>query len=151
MKPKKIRIALTLSAVLLVLLTGVFEGYSRIPGKRQANKQVVRFVKALDYNRPEKIYPLLTMELRDLIDRDIFIKNFIHERSYPYLTPLFVYVDSITFDDELKTGHVICTVASRLPGEFMDFNVVYSPGKGYFIDALHPIVDGSYLKLFDRL
>ncbi len=147
---KIIGITITMLTLVVFMLSG-FEVYSRMPGEGQAHRQVDKFVEALDYNFPEKIYPLLTPELREVIDENKFISNFIHERSYPYLTPLFVYVDSIEFDDDYKSGYVVCSVASRLPGEFMEFTVRYTKMKGYYIDALHPIVDGSYVDLFERL
>ncbi len=151
MSRKQIRLTVMTVLAAAVLLWSGLEVYRRLPGERQARRQVDRFVEALDYNHPDKIYPLLTPELRASIDKSEFVRNFVHERSYPYLTPLFIYVDSIEFDEKYTVGHVICTVASRLPGEFMDFYVRYTPGKGYFIDALHPIVDGSYIELFERL
>lgn len=147
---KHIRMIFILIFILWVSVVLGLEIYSRLPMEKNAYTQVNKFVKALDYNRPEKIYPLLIPQLRKVIDKKSFIVNFNHERSYPYLTPLFIYVDSILFDD-YKVGAVICTVASRLPGEYMEFYVRYIPFKGYYIDALQTIVDGSYIKIFDKL
>jgi hypothetical protein len=42
-------------------------------------------------------------------------------------------------------------VASRLPGEKKEYEVVYIPFKGYRMNALQPIADGSYTWRFERL
>lgn len=134
-----------------VLGSATLVSMPRLPLEYQAHKVTDRFVQAVNYNQPQDIYPLLTPDLQEIIGPKGFIENFAHERSYPYLTPLFLYVDRIEFSKGNKKGRVICTVAARLPGEKKEYDVVYIPFIGYRMDALKSIVDGSYTWRFDRL
>ncbi len=150
----KLRRVSAITVPTIFLLGGLlFSGCATLPGgrdERRAEKMVDRFVEALDYNRPGDIYPLLLPAYRDMIDKEGFIANFAHERSYPYLTPLWIYADEIVFNEELSAGNVHCTVASRLPGETMEFRVVKENGR-WWIDALGSIADGTYIVIFDKL
>ena len=138
-------------AVTAVLGAAIMIFLPRLPMAYQARQVVDRFILAVNHNRPQDIYPLLTPEIRKTIDRNGFIENFTHERSYPYLTPLFLYVDRIEFSGDNKKGRVFCTVAARLPGEKKEYEVVYVPFKGYRMNALRAIADGSYIWRFERL
>lgn len=150
MKPK-IQKTLRAMTFIIALSTITLIALPRLPLEHQAKRVVDRFIQAVNHNRPQEIYPLLTPVLQKMIDSKGFIKNFAHERSYPYLTPLFLYVDRIEFSDDNKKGHVFCTVAARLPGEKKEYDLVYIPFKGYRMDALKPIASGSYIWRFDRL
>ena len=93
----------------------------------------------------------VTPAIQEMIDSKGFIENFAHERSYPYLTPLFLYVDRIEFSGDNTTARVFCTVAARLQGEKKEYEVVYIPFTGYRMNALASIANGSYTWRFDRL
>jgi len=120
------------------------------PSQFIAERRLKEFTEAVNYNRPSDIYPLLTPKLRSLISEEEFVQNFKKERSYPYLTPLFVYVDVIDFNEEKTEGEVQMTVASRLPGEKMYVDIVFKDGR-YYIDAFEDIADGTFIEKFDRL
>lgn len=107
-------------------------------------------MEAVNYNRPSEIYQLLNPRLQDMITRDEFVENFKRERTYPYLTPLFVYLDKIEFKEGKTNGEVQFSVASRLPGEKMRVGIEFVDGS-YYIDAFEEIVDGSFIEKFDRL
>ena len=120
---------------------------TRMPTVEQ---QVQGFADAVNANDPEMLYTYLAPELRAQISQDEFARRFEKERSYPYLSPLYVYVDEITLDPETRQGRALLTVAARLPGQKMTVGVVHTPN-GYFVSAFDELVDESYLEKFDRL
>lgn len=120
------------------------------PGEEHAQERVEEFIRAVNENRPRGIYPLLTPELRGKISKEGFVRNFRKERSYPYLTPLYVYLEEIDLSDDKKEGEVSLVVAARLPGERMYIGVEYV-GSRYYIEAFEEIVDGTFIEKFKRL
>ncbi|MDO7785733.1 hypothetical protein P6N53_00610 [Desulforamulus aquiferis] len=124
--------------------------YTFSPGERQAVKRTQGFIDAVNENRPGDVYKYLTPELRNGISKEAFIENFKKERSYPYLTPLYFYLDEVKLSPDGKGGEAIVTVAARLPGEKMHFNLTYHGGK-YYVEAFKDIVDGTYIEKFSRL
>ncbi|RYD06971.1 hypothetical protein N752_01380 [Desulforamulus aquiferis] len=87
---------------LLILLTGGIYTFS--PGERQAVKRTQGFIDAVNENRPGDVYKYLTPELRNGISKEAFIENFKKERSYPYLTPLYFYLDEVKLSPDGKGG-----------------------------------------------
>lgn len=146
--------AAVFSAVILIiclLAAGCyFINAARPLSKKNARERVQGFINAVNDNKPEIIYDYLTPEIRSLIGKEGFVKNFAKERSYPYLTPLYLYLEELQLKDDRKTGHVKCIVASRLPGEKMEFNIVFT-NNNYYIDAFKDIADGSFLEKFKKL
>lgn len=141
-----------LIAVILCVLLFVFlqmDTSSRMT-EENAVKRVEGFIKAVNDNEPALVYNFLTPEIKELISKEGFVENFVKERSYPYLTPLYLYLDHLELSEDKKTGHVECVVAARLPGERMDFSIVFYEDD-YYIDAFRDIADGSFIKKFDRL
>lgn len=118
--------------------------------EENATKRVEGFIKAVNDNNPASIYNYLTPEIKGLIDKEGFVENFAKERSYPYLTPLYLYLDDLMLSDDKKTGHVLCVVAARLPGEKMGFSIAFAEDN-YYIDVFKEIADGSFIKKFDKL
>ena len=139
----------TIIFMIIVLMAGGLMG-SFLPGERQAARRVQEFIDAVNENRPGDIYLYLTPQLKKRISREDFARNFAKERSYPYLTPLYFYLDEVKLSPDKKSGEAILTVAARLPGEKMRVQLVYYQGR-YYIDAFKEIVDGSYLDKFQRL
>jgi hypothetical protein len=80
-----------------------------------------------------------------MLSKEEFMKNFAHERSYPYLTPLYIYLDEVTLVENKNTGEAVFTVAARLPGEKMRVKTVYINGQYYF-DFFRELADGSYVE-----
>lgn len=120
------------------------------PGQVQAERQANRFAQAINENNPGELYSYLLPEIQGLSGREEFVKNFAHERSYPYLTPLYIYLDSLTLDEGKRSGEAVFTVASRLPGEKMIVKLYYREQQ-YYMDAFREIADGSYLEKFRKL
>ena len=134
--------------MILLLLGGL--ALSCYPGKWQAAQRVQGFIDAVNENNPGDIYPYLAPQLRERISKEDFVRNFSKERSYPYLTPLYLYLDEVKLDPDQYTGEAILTVAARLPGEKMHVQLYYYRGK-YYIAAFEDIVDGSYEEKFKKL
>ncbi|MEA4900001.1 hypothetical protein [Desulfitobacterium sp.] len=132
----------------VLLLIGTVSWNS--PGKAQAAAQANRFAKAVNDNNPADLYDYLLPEIQNQLSREEFVQNFAHERSYPYLTPLYIYLDEVDLAKGQKSGEAIFTVASRLPGEKMKVKLAYVEGK-YYIDAFRDVADGSYIEKFKKL
>jgi len=139
----------------LLLLSGcatmpsVSTEYARKDSFLQATERAQQVVDAINSNRPDLLYALLTEKLRDAISQEEFIRRFADERSYPYLTPLYLYLDAIDLHPD-GTAQVVCSVASRLPGEYYRFSLVYEH-HAYYASVFEDIVDGSYRVKFDHI
>ena len=140
---------LTLLAVIAVCLV-VF-----LPAPKsaaRAEKRAKAFVHAINYDfkTPEKIYPYLTEAYRASLTEEEFVKAFHKERSYPYLTPLFLNYESIEMNADTTNGSARFSQAARLPGMFVDIRVTYENGD-YFMTYFEEFLDGSYLEKFEKL
>lgn len=118
--------------------------------EEKALTRVEGFLTAVNHNKPALVYQYLTPDIKELIDQDGFVENFAQERSYPYLTPLYLYLEKLELSDDGKTGHVNCVVAARLPGEKMEFAVVFVDDN-YYVDTFREIADGSFREKFKKL
>lgn len=125
-------------------------GLNLLPSQWQAIKRVNGFNEAINANKPVDIYPYLTPELRGKLTLEEFVNNFTKERSYPYLSPLYVYLDEVKLDSDRQSGEAISTVAARLPGQKMKVKLIYIRGH-YYIDAFRDLADGSYLLKFQNI
>lgn len=106
------------------------------------------FVNNINEANAEKTYDSLIFEYQNQISRENFIYNFNKERTYNYLVPLYMHIKSIVVSDDGLSAQVICSVAARLPGMIYKFSMKKENGV-YKIDSLKPIVDGSYIEIFD--
>lgn len=149
---KKTSIATTLFLLAVLLLTGVWYYSQKTPSQERAILRVKEFAQAVnyEYENPEKIYPYLTEALRDQMPRSEFADAFKKERSYPYLTPLFINYESIEMAPDLKSGTAYFSQAARLPGMTYEVPFVYENGD-YYMDTFHEFADGSYLEKFKTL
>lgn len=136
--------------IFILLLSGAIFHTNRPMTKDNAIRRTERFIEAVNENKPKSIYDYLTPSIQKLISRDDFIENFAKERSYPYLTPLYLYLDDIDFCEDGTEGTITCTVASRLPGEKMKFDIVFVDNN-YYINAFNDVADGSFIKKFEKL
>ena len=92
----------------------------------------------------------MTAEYKSKMSEEEFVKAFNKERSYPYLTPLFINYTSVSLDNGKKTGKAEYSQAARLPGMVYEVGLVYENG-GYHIKDFENFPDGSYLKKFDSV
>ncbi|WZL71676.1 hypothetical protein QBE52_11210 [Clostridiaceae bacterium 35-E11] len=136
---------------MFILLCAGFIFYTNRPmTKNNAVKRVEGFIKAVNDNKPESIYNYLTPDIKEIISKEDFIESFAKERSYPYLTPLYLYLDHLTLQKDKREGIAECTVASRLPGEKMKFEIFFVKGN-YYVNAFKEVADGSFIKKFEKL
>lgn len=142
-----LRIGGVVMICMLLLLSTVSWGS---PGQVQAEEQANGFAQAINENNPTDLYSYLLPEIQGMLSRDAFVKNFAHERSYPYLTPLYIYLDEVKLDEGKRSGEAIFTVAARLPGEKMRVKLYYLDQQ-YYLDAFREIADGSYIEKFKKL
>ena len=150
---KKLWILITTIGVLIILVGFMLSNDSvkaMKPTSQLAEKRIDTFAAGINYNNPEVIYEHLLKEYQQEMAKEDFINHWNKERSYPYLTPLFIYIDEVTFTDELLKGRVKAVVAARLPGEYMYFDFTWQ-NDNYYIDAFPEIIDKSYLQKFARL
>lgn len=123
-----------------------------MPSEKRAIARVQEFAEAINYQyeTPGNIYKYLTAELREQMTEEEFIEAFATERTYPYLSPLFINYDSIEMSKDKKSGTATFSQAARLPGMIYEVNVVFENGD-YYIDTFHEYADGSYLEKFEIL
>ena len=105
-----------------------------------------RFIDAINHNQSSVVYGMLSEEYRNQITLDEFIKRFADDRTYPYLTPLYLHLVSLSIPQR-SDGLVVCSVAARLEGEFFRFPIRYEQGDYYFL-VFSELIDGSYRDKF---
>ncbi|AEV29570.1 hypothetical protein SpiGrapes_1774 [Sphaerochaeta pleomorpha str. Grapes] len=111
-----------------------------------ATERTESLVRAINENRPREIYGYLTQDLRERIGEDAFVSNYQEDCTYPYLTPLYLFLAELTLPQR-NDGLAVCTVASRLEGEEYTIPIRYENGDYYFF-VFKDIVDGSYKDKF---
>lgn len=139
-----------LGLLIMIFLLTISIRLDNVPSQWQAEKRVNGFNEAINANRPADIYPYLISEIREMLTKEEFIRNFAQERSYPYLSPLYVYLDEVKLASDLRSGEAVSTVAARLPGQKMKVKLIYIGGQ-YYIDAFRDIADGSYILKFKNI
>ena len=103
-----------------------------------------------DFRTPEKIYAFLCRDFRDRMSEDEFVDAFNKERSYPYITPLYIFFPEIS--EETESGDYIVTFlqAARIEGMKYDIKMVYEDGNWFVVDW-EQFPDGSYLEKFENI
>ena len=103
-----------------------------------------------DFRTPEKIYAYLWSGFKEVMDEEGFIEAFNKERSYPYITPLYIFFPEIT--EETEDGGYIITFlqAARIVGMTYDIEMIYENGD-WFVKDWEQFPDGSYLKKFENI
>ncbi len=140
---------LSASVILILAQPGhAGPGRERMEGRVRARMEA--FIHTVNENRPQEIYDYLLPSIRVLIDREGFVRNFARERSYPYLTPLYLYLEKLELNPDGSSGRAVCRVAARLPGQIRVFPIIFTDGD-YFVNAFREIADGSFAEKFDRL
>ncbi len=139
-------IRLFIILLLLIISAGIFN----VPSQWQATKRINGLNEAINANKPADIYPYLIPELREMLTKEEFVQNFAKERSYPYLSSLYVYLDEVNLAADRRSGEAISTVAARLPGQKMKVKLIYIRGQ-YYVEAFRDIADESYLLKFQNI
>ena len=103
-----------------------------------------------DFRTPEKIYVFLWSGFRELMTEEEFIEAFNKERSYPYITPLYIFFPEVT--EETENGSYIITFlrAARIEGMTYDVEMVYEDSN-WFVKDWEQFLDGSYLEKFENI
>lgn len=117
-----------------------------------AEKRSLEFAEAINYNYkdPEKIYSFLADDFKENMSVEDFVKAFEKERSYPYLTPLFINFSKIDLTEDKTQGIATYSQAARLPGMIYEVRLIYE-NNDYYIIAFEDFLDGSYLDKFENL
>ncbi len=103
-----------------------------------------------DFRTPEKIYAFLWSGFRDLMDEQSFIEAFNKERSYPYITPLYIFFPEVT-EKTADGGYLITFLqAARIVGMTYTIEMVYENGD-WFVKDWEQFPDGSYLEKFENI
>lgn len=149
---KWMKVALT-AVVIIVVIVGLGVLLSHKFGlatQKQAQQRALQYADAVNYARGGEVYDLLCKDIRSLTTREQFHENFLHERSFPYLTPFYINFESIEMGEGNKTAVAHFSVAARLAGDTFDLPLVYENGN-YYCVANESIADGSYIAMFDNL
>lgn len=129
-----------------------FKSYTERPSTKKAEQTAQAYAHAIDYEykTPEKIYAFMTDDFKSHMSEYKFIKAFKKERSYPYLTPLFINYDGVQMDEGKKSGKVVYSQAARLPGMVHTVSLIFEDGE-YHVKDFDDFLDDSYLKKFDTV
>lgn len=103
-----------------------------------------------EYETPEAIYAFLCADYREQISQDDFCKAFAKERSYPYLTPLYINYPQVELSDDRLSAEAVFCQAARIIGMTYEFTLVYEDGD-YFVKDWEQLIDGSYLDKFENI
>ncbi len=122
---------------------------SRQDSFQDAFTRAQEVIDAVNANAPRELYPLLSRELRNQVSLEEFVARFTEERAYPYLTPLYLILDTIDLSRD-GTARIVCTVSSRLPGEMYRFSLTYEKD-AYYAVIFEDVVNGSFREKFDRI
>lgn len=100
-----------------------------------------------EFKTPEKIYAFLRRDFREKMTAEEFCAAFGKERSYPYITPLYIFYPEVTAQTE-SGGYIVTFLqAARLEGMKYEIEMVYEDGN-WFVDDWGQFLDGSYLEKF---
>lgn len=148
MKKTKLFTVILLVIASVMLITGCNKPMT----EEQALKRMEEYANAIDfdYKKPQKIYPYLSSEITSNLSKNDFVKCWKKERTYPYLTPLYIYDPVVTLSEDMMSGSVVYTQAARIDGMTYERNFVYENGDYYIIDWQN-FADGTYLEKFDTV
>ena len=120
--------------------------------EEHALERLEAYAHAIDYSykEPGKIYAFLCQDFRDQMDEEAFCEAFAKERTYPYLTPLYISKPEITLSEDGLSGTAVYLQAARLVGMTYEVSFVYENGD-YYIQDWEEFLDGSYLEKSDNM
>lgn len=104
--------------IIIVLLIVIIAGITVVTSMKHAadgssevsaEKAAMAYAEAIDYQyeNPAVIYEFMTDDFRKVMDKSEFIRAFKKERSYPYLTPLFINYDRVELNEDGTTALLI--------------------------------------------
>ena len=141
----------TILICLLLVLTTLC-GCGSNQTEEHALERLEAYAEAIDfsYKEPEKIYKFLCQDFREQMDEEAFCEAFAKERTYPYLTPLYIYDPEITLSEDGLSGTAVYLQAARLVGMTYEVSFIYENGD-YYIQDWEEFLDGSYLEKFEDM
>ena len=136
----------------LLLSVLVLTGFSSNQTAEHALERLEAYAEAIDYSykEPANIYKFLCQDFRDQMDEEAFCEAFAKERTYPYITPLYISKPEITLAEDGLSGTAVYLQAARLIGMTYEVSFVYENGD-YYIQDWEEFLDGSYLEKFEKL
>lgn len=138
--------------LLVVSVSVLLTGCDRPRSEEQAMKRLNAYAEAIDfrYKDPAQIYPFLCQDIRDRMSEEEFVKCWEKERTYPYLTPLYIYDPLISMSEDGMEGKAVYTQAARIEGMTYEIDFEYENGD-YYVRDWERFADGSYLDKFDKV
>ncbi len=101
-----------------------------------------------DYEKPEKIYAFLTQDMKTQITKSDFCTAWEKERTYPYITPLYIFYPALTISEDGMFADAVFKQAARIVGMEYTVHLVYENGD-YYVEDWQRFADGSYLEKFE--
>ena len=120
-----------LPALSLILLLAVScTTLEKKPGLDTLEKRVEEYKEAVNYGKdnPSGIYEFLTEEYKALITEEEFIEAYEKDRTYPYITPLYIWQPEIEMSEDGLTATVTYQRAARIVGMTWTAEFVYENG-----------------------
>ena len=138
--------------ICLLAVLVILGGCSTQPTPEHAMERLEAYAQAIDfsYKEPEKIYAFLCSDFKAQMDEEAFCQAFAKERTYPYLTPLYIYKPEVTMAEDGLSGTAVYLRAARLVGMTYEVSFVYEDGD-YYIRDWEEFLDGSYLEKFEDM
>lgn len=151
-KGTKIILIILIAVIAVGTLWFSFRRMSGGSSEKSAIQAAEAYAEAVDYQYkdPAAIYAFMTDDFRQSMSEDAFIEAFNKERSYPYLTPLFINFDRVELSEDQMTGTAYYSQAARLPGMVYEVGMVYED-HAWHIRDFDDFLDGSYLDKFDTV
>ena len=147
---KKRGIAAAIAAFLLI--TAAACGCASNKTEDHALARLTEYADAIDssYKNPEKIYALLCENFRQQMSEEDFCSAFKKERSYPYITPLYISSPTVEMSQDNTSGTAVYIQAARITGMTYKVSFIYENGD-YYIEDWNSFLDGSYLSKFSNI
>lgn len=142
-------LAILLCLMSLMLLCGCAKNHQTA---EHAMERAQAYADAINlaYDTPEAIYAFLTEGTRAQISQEDFCRAFAKERTYPYITPLYLFYPEVTLSDDGSEATVVYQQAARIIGMTYEIRLQYENGD-YYVEDWHQFIDGSYLDKFEDI
>lgn len=117
---------------------------------QRAQERAEEYAQAVnyDYETPENIYALLTRDVKAQITQEDFCAAFAKDRTYPYITPLYIFYPEVMMEEGGAAASVVYQQAARIIGMTYTVRLVYEDGDWY-VEDWQRFIDGSYLEKFE--
>ena len=142
-------LAILLCLMSLMLLCGCAKNHQTA---EHAMERAQAYADAINlaYDTPEAIYAFLTEGTRAQISQEDFCRAFAKDRTYPYITPLYLFYPEVTLSDDGSEATVVYQQAARIIGMTYEIRLQYENGD-YYVEDWHQFIDGSYLDKFEDI